>query len=228
MSYRHTLEAALESLHEIEDLVKGFPVNGNIPSVEIDLALQKLRNMYELMLVMKKPAEETTVSLVAEEKTFTGEITVDREVTVDREITVDREVTLDKEMIVDRETTVDKEITVVEKKTVVEARTLSDTFKGKPTLHESLSKDGNTLAQAKPIKDIMTAIGINDRFTFIRELFNGDPAAFETTIDMINTASGYNGAYNYLVGHFNWDMKSDVVQHLLEIISRKHGNEKHE
>jgi hypothetical protein len=171
---------------------------------------------------MKKPAEETQVPGMAEEKTVITEVTVENKITADKEIIADREISTD------TETTVSKEVTIVEKKTVIEPRTLSDTFRGKPTLHESLAKDGNTLAQVKPVKDIMTAIGINDRFTFIRELFNGDSSAFETTIDTLNTASGFNGAYNYLVGHFNWDMKSEVVQHLLEIISRKHSYEKHE
>ena len=59
MSYRHTLEAVLESMHEIEDLVKGFPAEAKIPAVEIDLTLQKIRNLYELLLMMKKPGEET-------------------------------------------------------------------------------------------------------------------------------------------------------------------------
>src|SRR5512133_2103111 len=53
MSYRHTLQAAVDSLNEIEDLVKGFPENGHIPAVEIDLALQKLRNLYELLLLFR-------------------------------------------------------------------------------------------------------------------------------------------------------------------------------
>ncbi len=57
MSYRHTLEAALESLQDIEELIKGFPDNGDVPSIELDLSLQKLRNIYELLLVLKKPVE---------------------------------------------------------------------------------------------------------------------------------------------------------------------------
>ena len=57
MSYRHTLEAALESLQDIEELIKGFPENGDVPSIELDLSLQKLRNIYELLLILKKPVD---------------------------------------------------------------------------------------------------------------------------------------------------------------------------
>ncbi len=57
MSYRHTLEAALESLQDIEELIKGFPESGDVPTIELDLSLQKLRNIYELLLVLKRPAD---------------------------------------------------------------------------------------------------------------------------------------------------------------------------
>ncbi len=65
MSYRHTLEAALESLQDIEELIKGFPDSGDVPSIELDLTFQKLRNIYELLLVLKKPADITTDQPVA-------------------------------------------------------------------------------------------------------------------------------------------------------------------
>jgi len=75
MSYRYTLEAVLEGLHEIEDLIKGFPSDGKIPDIEIDLTLQKIRNLYELMLMMRgvaaaaAGAERKTMADAAEEKT---------------------------------------------------------------------------------------------------------------------------------------------------------------
>jgi len=40
--------------------MKEFPVDGNIPTIDIDLALQKIRNLYELLLMMKGPQENFT------------------------------------------------------------------------------------------------------------------------------------------------------------------------
>ncbi len=37
--------------------MKGFPDEGKIPSIEMDLVLQKLRNLYELMLMVKEDGE---------------------------------------------------------------------------------------------------------------------------------------------------------------------------
>jgi hypothetical protein len=109
---------------------------------------------------------------------------------------------------------------------------LSDRFKCKETLHESLHqsflKEGSTLAQAKPVSNLVAAIGINDQFTFIRELFNNDAVSYEHTIKILNDASNFNDAYNYMIQHFDWDMDSDTVQMLLEIIRRKYITGRHE
>jgi hypothetical protein len=215
MSYRYTLEAALESLHEIEDLVKGFPGNGEIPAVEIDLTLQKLRNLYELMLMMKKPGEEAigevAAALKKEEAVAAAAAAVKQEETAGE---------------------VAAATDGKKPKSTKKVQTLADQFRGGTTLHESLhkafNKEDDTLYHGKEVTDLLAAIGINDRFTFIRELFTSDAAAFEHTISTLNDASNFNDAYNYMIQHFDWDMDSEPVQLLLDIIRRKFIKGRHE
>jgi hypothetical protein len=213
MSYRHTLQAATESLREVEDLVKGFPESGNIPDIEIDLALQKLRNLYELLLVMKKSREELPASSKTEIPPAATQPIPD---------------------IVSATPLTETPVTppVKSQGNSGEAQILSDQFKGRTTLYESLhqatTRDADTLAHAKPISDLLSAIGINDRFTFIRELFNNDTAAFENAVKTLNDSASFNDAYNYMIQHFNWDMDSEAVQHLLGIIRRKFIKGRHE
>lgn len=214
MSYRHTLEAALESLLEIENLVKGFPDDGVIPAIDLDLSLQKLRNVYELLLMMKIPVENKPIPVpaaVAESKAEPEPPEV--RTTPAPPVQESRPV-------------------IPEQKAGGETQILSDRFKGRSTLHESLhhtmAKDGVTLAQAKPVANLMSAIGINDRFTFIRELFNNDTPAFENTMNILNDMSSFNDAYNYMIQYHDWDMDSDAVQLLLEIIRRKYIIGRHE
>jgi hypothetical protein len=214
MSYRNTLDAAIESLHEIEDLVIGFPKNGEIHPVEIDLTLQKLRNLYELMLMLKKPME---IVLPPE-----SEITAEA-----KAVKTEKSVTKQPEPVI-----VNSKSEVKEHKRPKDIEILSDRFKAKETLHESLHqsfmKEGNTLAQVKPVSNLASAIGINDRFTFVRELFNNDVKLYENTVTILNDAVNFNDAYNYMIQHFDWDMDSETVQLLLEIIRRKYIIGRHE
>jgi hypothetical protein len=218
MSYRNTLEAALESLHEIEDLVQGFPDDGTIPAIELDLSLQKIRNLYELLLMFRSPGYHLPAP---------GRIPV-VETRPEPEV---REPIPEVKAVADPPAASTR-TTPVKPKGTGDAQIISDRFKGRSTLHETLhqtlGKDGSTLSHAKPVSNLMAAIGINDRFTFIRELFNNDTQAFENTMSILNEATNFNDAYNYMIQHQDWDMDSDAVQLLLEIIRRKYITGRHE
>ena len=72
------------------------------------------------------------------------------------------------------------------------------------------------------------AIGINERFLYIRELFDNDAKKYEQAIQIINNAPNFNEAYNYMIREYTWDMDSEMVQELLEIIRRKYITGQHE
>ena len=223
MSYRHTLEAALESLQDIRDLIKGFPENGDVPSIELDLSLQKLRNIYELLLVLKRPAD-----LPADQQPAVDSAPSSKPVSEPVSVTVPYSVP--PPAAVPAPPPVHQKEPAAEE--ARETQILSDRYKGRATLyetlHQSMGKEGQLHAQGKPVENLMSAIAINDRFTFIRELFNGNSPDFEHAITILNEAANFNDAYNYMIQHYDWDMDSEAVQLLLDIIRRKYIISRHE
>jgi hypothetical protein len=80
---------------------------------------------------------------------------------------------------------------------------LADRFTQGGTLGEKISTGRqdeviSSVIQSKPIDDIAAAIGINDRFYFIRELFSGDSAAYADTIRRLNGAVSLGEAMKIL------------------------------
>lgn len=80
---------------------------------------------------------------------------------------------------------------------------LADRFTAGGTLGEKISNGKkeevvSSVIQSKPITDIAAAIGINDRFYFIRELFSGDALAYGDTIKRLNAASSLGEAMKIL------------------------------
>jgi hypothetical protein len=215
MSYRHTLEAAMESLYEVEDIVKTFPKDKSLPVIEIDLILQKIRNLYELMLMLKKEGSAATqapAEMPAEAK--------------------EAEATPPAPGVSDAVTGKIPQPSPKTGKASATRQTLGDQFKGSTTLHEHLhqnfNRESETLAHVKPVANLLAAIGINDRYTFIRELFDNDTAAFEHSIQLLNEASSFNDAYNYMIQQFDWDMDGEPVQQLLDLVRRRFIKGKHE
>ncbi len=68
--------------------------------------------------------------------------------------------------------------------------------------------------------DIQSAIGINDRFLFIRELFNNNAEAYKATLNKINTAASFSEAEQQLQFQ-NWDEENPVAVQFMEIVKRK-------
>jgi hypothetical protein len=102
---------------------------------------------------------------------------------------------------------------------------LADKYKSnKRFINESLAagrEDVGSRIQSKPIRNISSALGINDRFKLIKELFNGDKESFQNTIGVLDGASNFNEAFNYINATFDWDMEEESVQLLLDLVRRK-------
>ena len=73
-----------------------------------------------------------------------------------------------------------------------------------------------------PVKDIRSAISLNDRILFIRTLFEEDPALFQDTIAEVNALETLDEAVEYLKEHNpSWDFDSDTVYRFMMAVRRK-------
>ncbi len=72
-----------------------------------------------------------------------------------------------------------------------------------------------------PVVDLRSEIGLNDKFLIIRDLFNGDAAAYETTIDRLDAFDDLDDCMIYIVEHFMWNTRSDGAKALMEHLERK-------
>jgi hypothetical protein len=118
---------------------------------------------------------------------------------------------------------------------MTEIPTLSQQVKDKKReqgQEESLNdklKQGKTelleVLKETPIKDLRKAIGINDRFLFINDLFRGDEAMYERSIKTINSFNIYHEAEYWinreLKVKIGWDNENRTVQHFDQLVKRR-------
>ncbi len=72
-----------------------------------------------------------------------------------------------------------------------------------------------------PVRDLLSAISLNDRVQFINVLFQGDPVIFQQTRAKINTMTSLDEVVEYVTSNFNWDMGSQVVYRFMMAVRRK-------
>lgn len=76
----------------------------------------------------------------------------------------------------------------------------------------------------KPIKDLRTAIGINEKFAFIK-LFGGDATAWSNALQKLNSFSSYWEA-EAMLSEFNqkykWKEEDETLQSLMDLLERRY------
>ena len=88
----------------------------------------------------------------------------------------------------------------------------------------SQSELGSVL-KGSPIKELRKAIGVNDRFVFISELFRGDEPMYERSIKTINNFRILPEAQYWMERELKiklgWDDSRDIVQHFYQLVRRR-------
>jgi hypothetical protein len=72
-----------------------------------------------------------------------------------------------------------------------------------------------------PVRDLLSAISLNDRVQFINVLFQGDPVIFQQVRAKINSMTSLDEVVEYVTANFNWDMSSTVVYRFMMAVRRK-------
>ena len=94
----------------------------------------------------------------------------------------------------------------------------------KPILNEVMAADcaWRKDMPGSPVRDIRSAISLNDRVIFINLLFKEDAQAFVDTLAKINTMETLDQAVEYICETFpTWDLNSDLVYRFMMAVRRK-------
>lgn len=108
-----------------------------------------------------------------------------------------------------------------EQQEVEQPKRIGDILGSKTTLADQMIKDDAPTTPFNRITDIRKAMGLNDRFLMIRDLFAGDAERFEATIDTINEFDDLDECMIYIVENFKWNPDSEGAKLLVSLIERK-------
>ena len=104
-----------------------------------------------------------------------------------------------------------------------QSKRLGDSFSKEKSVNDLISADSQKLETKisnMPVSSIQIAIGINDRFQYIRELFDGDAEKYAETVTKLDSLSDLKEAVVYLQQNFKWK-KTDVSLKFVTLIKRR-------
>lgn len=95
-----------------------------------------------------------------------------------------------------------------------DVRTIADIIAPKNTTVEQIAKGA--------ISDINKAVGVNDRYLLIRDLFGGSAEEYERVVATLNDFDNLEDCMIYIDEHFDWNPNSDGAKMLMELLERKY------
>ncbi|WP_163323105.1 hypothetical protein [Draconibacterium mangrovi] len=95
------------------------------------------------------------------------------------------------------------------------------------SVNDLLSGNGDKKLEYKisnsPVKSIQAAIGINDRYQYIRELFDGSADSFAKTVVDLDKLGNIQEAVSYLQENFKWK-KNETSLKFVNLVKRRFPN----
>lgn len=103
-----------------------------------------------------------------------------------------------------------------------QTKRLADVLGGdRQVLAEKMASEEKPTTPFNRITDLRKAIGLNDKFLMIKDLFGGNAAQYEATIDTLNEFDDLDDCMIYIVENFSWNPDSEGAKLLVSLIERK-------
>jgi hypothetical protein len=194
MDFNATVDLILKDLNEAREIIDDLKNYPGVPALQVELAKSKCKSAGEVIALLKKykPYEE-----------------------VRPKPETPRTAPVIKEKVPDHSQ--DKP---------AESAIIADTFGLTDGINEqigSLRADDNVseIIKAKPLINLADAIGVNDKFLFIRELFNGSPESYNQAIGSLDNARSFADAREILMRYTGDNKETEVAKQLLDMVKRK-------
>ena len=113
----------------------------------------------------------------------------------------------------------DSEQEIVEIEQVIELE-IEDKVEEKERIIEEVEEESTPNSNVE-LRNLMSVIGLNDRFRFRHDLFSNSDEIFRETIDILNKIEDFDKAVDYLVQKFEWDEEDATVVYFYDIIKPK-------
>jgi hypothetical protein len=193
MDFNATVDLILKDLNEARDIIDDLKNYPGVPVLQVELAKSKCKSAGEVIALLKtvKPDE------------------VHPKTEIPQSTPVSK-----------------KEEPSRTPKKPVKSKVIADTFDSTGRINEqlgSLRDDDNVseLIKTTPLMNLDDAIGVNDKFLFIREIFNGSPESYDQAISKLNNAANFSEARAVLLDYIGDEKETEVVKQLLKLVKRK-------
>jgi hypothetical protein len=203
MDFNATIDLIIRDLDEAREIIDDLKKYPGVPVLQVELAKSKCKSAGEIIALLKSIKEN-----IPEQK----------EEKKSESLTIE---------IIDPLPAEKKEEPFKIHKKESESTIIADKFSHlSSSFNEQMGsiradEDISDILKTKQLSDLSDAIGINDKFLFIREIFEGNKDAYNQAINRLNNAENIIDARAVIMSYTGDNDESEAVKQLLDLVKRK-------
>jgi hypothetical protein len=228
MDLNTTIDIIVKDLNEAREIIDDLKRYPGVPELQVELAKSKCKSASEVISLFKH-LQDKSAPVIAE-KTFVKEEVSEKKDSGKTDSPGSGPVT---ENIKVAETRIPEASSGVKEKPeqpvkkAAEAAIIADQFSNRPeSFNEKLGSskhqdDVLEILKTKPLVSLNEAIGINDKFVFIREIFDGNTEVYNQVIMKLEAVGSLADARAVVMSYAGENTENEAIKQLLDLIKRK-------
>ncbi|MCX6326268.1 MAG: hypothetical protein NT144_06405 [Bacteroidia bacterium] len=196
MDFNTTIDLIIKDLDEAREIIDDLKKYPGVPALQVELAKSKCKSAGELIALLK--SSEVTIPVISEEP-------------------VEQTPPLAEKQEESKKT----------RGKVSESAIIADKFHHLSNrFNEQLGNlksddDVSGILKTKLLTNLSEAIGVNDKFLFIREIFDGNKDVYTQAISRLDNAESLTDAKAVIMSYTGDNDENEAVKQLLDLVKRK-------
>lgn len=242
MDFNSTIDLIIKDLNAASEIIDDLKKYPGVPAIQVELAKSKCKSAGEVIAMLKnqnniipgkdEPVKEKPVQEKAfqekplQEKAFQEKLVQEKPAVSETKIPVEKP--KEAEPVKAAAASTEKKTAIKESgKKVPESSMIADKFTSPTDFYEEKisskfsDKDLSESLKTKPIKNLADAIGLNDRFLFISEIFDGNKDLYNQAVSRLDKAENLQDAMAIIMSYTGENRENEAVVQLLDLVRLK-------
>lgn len=218
MDFNTTVDLIIKDLNEAREIIDDLKNYPGVPELQVELAKSKCKSASDVIALLKNLKIDRTEAIRKETPVSSYEEPAVIIQPVEKPVETGNN---------PEESISFLEIPEKPSKKGTESAIFADKFSHLPdSLNKKLGSlrdedDISVILKTKRVTNLSEAIGVNDKFLFIRELFNGNPESYDKAISSLEESSSLADAKAVIMSYTGNNTETDAVRQLLDLVKRK-------
>jgi hypothetical protein len=208
MDFKSTIDLIIKDLNEASEIIDDLKKYPGVPALQVELAKSKCKSAGEVISLLKNLSDYIPVKHEPVEEKVKNEPLAEKRIPEPLVVSIEKKT----------------ESKVTEKKTQTPAPIVADKFGHIPDHYKENPEVSTHIPKhlkGKPVTSLLEAIGINDRFLFIREIFDGNKDVYTQAISRLDKAANLDDAVTIIMSYTGEKPEDEAVTQLLDIVRLK-------